>query len=66
MDIDAIETYLILLCSWDKVQEHPEIGFTISQAVVHICAIALGDRQYTIQYSNLMNQGCRGKDLMPL
>jgi len=66
MDFDVIETYLILLCSWDKVQELPEIGFTISQAVVEICAIELGDRQYTIQYCNLMNQGCRGKDLMPL
>jgi len=33
--------------------------------VVEICAIQLRDRQYTIQYCNLMNQGCRGKDIVP-
>ena len=64
MDLDATETYLIPPRSWRQAQQPPAIGSRIGQLVVEESAIEFWDRQYTIQYCNIMNKSRGGKDLI--
>ena len=66
MGLDATETYLIPPHSWRQAQQPPAIRSRIGQLVVEESAIEFWDRQYIIQYSNIMNNGRRGKGLISL
>jgi len=66
MGFDATETYLIPPRSWRQAQQPPAIGSRIGQPVVEESAIEFWDRQYTIQYCNIMNKNRGGKGLISL
>jgi len=66
MSLDATEKYLIPPRSWRRAQQSSAIRSRIGPAVMKESAIEFGDRQYTIQYCNLMNKGRGGMDCTPL